>query len=118
MHTCKLNWEIAPTISMNYLFFLFSYENEHILMKNDGHRYQASSFVFQHKTSSCRKKKKNMKLGKFFQLKARLYNAALYINDMQPTAPTNSSRTGKKKGWFQSTKLETGFFCHWANLQC
>lgn len=101
MHTCKLNWEIAPTISMNYLFFLFSYENEHILMKNDGHRYQASSFVFQHKTSSCRKKKKNMKLGKFIQLKARLYckyNAALYINDMQPTAPTNSSRTGKKKG--------------------
>lgn len=67
------------------------------------------------------KKKKNMKLGKFIQLKARLYckyNAALYINDMQPTAPTNSSRTEKKKGWFQSTKLETGFFCHWANLQC
>lgn len=21
MHTCKLNWEIAPTISTNYLFF-------------------------------------------------------------------------------------------------
>lgn len=59
------------------------------------------------------KKKKNMKLGKFIQLKARLYckyNAALYINDMQPTAPTNSSRTEKKRDGFNLPNWKRGSF--------
>lgn len=59
------------------------------------------------------KKKENMKLRKFIQLKARLYCkycAVLYINDAQPTAPTNSSRTGKKRDGFNLP--------NWKQLTC